>query len=129
FEDEDTVRSHLIELGDKFICFMQEKIPGAILNGNPENRVPGIVNYSFPGIDSLSMVMGLDLKGIAVSNGSACSSGNLEPSQVLQAMQLPKSRQTSAIRFSFGKFNTLSELEKVQSALLDLTKGRLMRKA
>lgn len=126
-QEGNLFRSHLADLTDKFITFMEKHIPGAILNSHRENRAPGIVNYSFPGIDSLSLVMGLDLKGIAISNGSACSSGNLEPSHVLKAMNLPKSRQMSAVRFSFGKFNTEEDLKILQSALLELTKGRLKK--
>lgn len=124
-QEGNPFRDHLADLTGKFIVFMEKHIPAACLNSHPENRVPGIVNYSFPGIDSLSLVMGLDLKGIAISNGSACSSGNLEPSHVLKAINLPKSRQMSAVRFSFGRFNTEDELKILQSALLELTKGRV----
>jgi cysteine desulfurase len=124
-KEGNQLRDHLADLTGRFIAFVEKHLPGGCLNSHPENRVPGIVSYSFPGIESLSLVMGLDLKGIAISNGSACSSGNFEPSHVLKAMNLSGSRQRSAVRFSFGKFNTEAELKVLQSALLELTKGRL----
>lgn len=84
------------------------------LNGHPEAgyRLPHIVNISFPACDTETMLMNLDLEGIAAASGSACSSGSLEPSHVLAAMNLPQIFLRSAIRFSFGLGNTREELEK-----------------
>ncbi|GGD54993.1 cysteine desulfurase family protein [Paenibacillus nasutitermitis] len=82
-----------------------------ILNGHHTQRVPHIVNLSFIGINRETMLMNLDLEGIAASSASACTAGALEKSHVLEAMGLPPQRLSSAVRFSFGLGNTLEELE------------------
>lgn len=82
-----------------------------VINGNPEFYMPHIVNISFPGTDTETMLMNLDMEGIAAASGSACTSGSLEISHVLQAMALPENVLRSAIRFSFGLGNTTQEME------------------
>ncbi|GGG83862.1 cysteine desulfurase family protein [Paenibacillus radicis (ex Gao et al. 2016)] len=82
-----------------------------IVNGDEADGLPHIVNLSFIGIDTETMLMSLDLAGIAASSGSACTSGALERSHVLRAMDLPEERLNSAVRFSFGLGNTVEELE------------------
>ncbi|MFF2094055.1 cysteine desulfurase family protein [Paenibacillus sp. NPDC058174] len=82
-----------------------------IVNGDAQNSLPNIVNLSFIGIDTETMLMSLDLAGIAASSGSACTSGALERSHVLRAMGLPEERLNSAVRFSFGLGNTVEEME------------------
>jgi len=79
------------------------EIPGASLNGDPIRRLPNNVNLSFDGTDSQSLVIGCDLRGVAASSGSACSSGSLEPSHVLVALGLPAERATAAIRLTLGR--------------------------
>lgn len=91
--------------------------PHAQMNGNAEFRLPAVLNLSFPGFESTALLMSLDLQGIAVSNGSACSSGSVEISHVLRAMKLPRERAMSALRFSFGKYTTEAEVEIVLQAL------------
>lgn len=81
------------------------------VNGHPSQRLPHILNISFPECDTETMLMNLDMEGIAVASGSACSSGSLEPSHVLEAMNLPQNFLRSAIRFSFGLGNTSEEME------------------
>ncbi|HEY8529097.1 MAG TPA: cysteine desulfurase family protein [Paenibacillaceae bacterium] len=83
------------------------------VNGHPDKRVPHILNVSFPGVPAQTMVMNLDLEGVAVSAGAACSAGSLRPSHVLAAMGLPEERVRSAVRFSFGLGNTTEEAAKV----------------
>ncbi|WP_282936426.1 cysteine desulfurase family protein [Paenibacillus sp. RC67] len=83
----------------------------AVVNGHPTERVPHILNVSFPGVTTETMLMNLDLEGVAAASGSACTSGSLEVSHVLKAMDLPESLMTSAIRFSFGLGNTLEQIE------------------
>ncbi|WP_276356378.1 cysteine desulfurase family protein [Cohnella caldifontis] len=82
------------------------------INGNEHFRLPHIVNVSFQGISSETMLMNLDLAGVAASGGSACSSGSLQPSHVLSAMKLSPDRVRNAVRFSFGLGNTREEAEK-----------------
>ena len=88
-------------------------MPGAARNGAASPRVGNTTNISFERIESESLLIGLDLEGIAVSSGSACSSGTLEPSHVLKAMGLPHHRTLSSIRFSFGASNTDADVDRV----------------
>ncbi|MGG4032726.1 cysteine desulfurase family protein [Paenibacillus cisolokensis] len=81
------------------------------VNGNPLHRLPHIANISFAGLDTETLLMNLDLAGVAASSGSACTSGSLERSHVLKAMNLPRWRLESAVRFSFGLGNTMEEIE------------------
>ena len=92
-------------------------VTGAQRNGAATPRVPNTSNISFERIESESLLIGLDLEGIAVSSGSACSSGTLEPSHVLKAMGLPHSRTLSSIRFSLGAGNTDAEIDQVIKVL------------
>jgi cysteine desulfurase len=89
------------------------KVPGTAVNGDPGARVPNTTNISFEGVEGESVVIGLDLEGIAVSTGSACSSGTLEPSHVLRAIGLAPSRIESAVRFSLGEGTTGAEIDRV----------------
>ncbi|WP_106768454.1 cysteine desulfurase family protein [Paenibacillus faecalis] len=82
-----------------------------VVNGNPQFFMPQILNISFPEISTETMLMNLDMEGIAAASGSACTSGSLEISHVLQAMKLPENVLRSAIRFSFGLGNTTEEME------------------
>ena len=80
-------------------------------NGDETERLPQNANFSFEYIEGESILMSLDLAGIATSSGSACSSGSLEPSHVLLATGLPIEIAHGSIRFSFGKHNTMEEVE------------------
>ncbi|OBZ19213.1 cysteine desulfurase NifS [Bacillus sp. FJAT-27264] len=86
---------------------------GFVVNGNSEHFLPSILNVSFPGIRTDVMLMNLDMEGIAAASGSACTSGSLEISHVLQAMKLPENLLDTAIRFSTGLGNTTEEIEYV----------------
>lgn len=94
------------------------------INGAKTERLPHIVNISFPECDTETMLMNLDMEGIAVASGSACTSGSLEPSHVLEAMNIPQNLLRSAIRFSFGLGNTNEEMkmtaEKIETILMRL---------
>jgi cysteine desulfurase len=96
-----------------------------VVNGHPHLTLPHILNISFPGIQTETMLMNLDLAGIAAASGSACSSGSLEVSHVLKAMHLADDITSSAIRFSFGSTNTLDEIE--QTAQIVATIVRRVR--
>ncbi|MGH7491172.1 MAG: cysteine desulfurase family protein [bacterium] len=130
-QERDHEAARLFELSQNFALRVRELYPAATLNSHPQQRVPGIVNLSFPGFDSLSMVMSLDLQGIAVSNGSACSAGSVEPSHVLRAMKLGAARENSAIRFSLGRNTTAAEIDTALAALEKIlarkTRGRKLQ--
>jgi cysteine desulfurase len=104
-------------LSEKFWQRLQQIFPNVTMNGNPASRLPAVLNVSCPGFESTALVMSLDLQGIAVSNGSACSSGSVEVSHVLRAMKISRERAVSALRFSFGKYTTEAEVETTLQAL------------
>lgn len=92
-------------------------VPGTAVNGSREPRVPNTTNISFDAVEAESLLIALDLEGVAVSTGSACSSGTLEPSHVLRAMGLPSPRTQNSIRLSLGAGNTEAEVDFVVSKL------------
>jgi cysteine desulfurase len=96
-----------------------------VVNGHSEQYLPHILNISFPGVDTETMLMNLDIAGIAAASGSACTSGSLEISHVLKAMHLPEEVTASAIRFSFGSTNSTDEI--VQTAQIIATIMRRVR--
>jgi cysteine desulfurase len=98
-------------LRDRLEAEILRRVPGTIVNGAPDARVPNTTNISFDRIEAESLLIALDLEGIAVSTGAACSSGTLEPSHVLRAMGLPTHRAQNSIRFSLGAGNTDAEVD------------------
>ena len=103
--------AHVRALRDHFIDRVQKEIPDLRLNGHPTDRLPNNVNFSFEYVEGESILMTLDLKDIAVSSGSACTSGSLDPSHVLLAMGVPVELAHGSIRFTFGRRNTLEETD------------------
>jgi len=110
-------RAHLSALRDRLQQGIISRIPHVKLNGHPTNRLPNTLNMSFLFIEGESLLLNLDLEGIAVSSGSACTSGSLEPSHVLLAMGIPPEIAQSAIRFSLGWANTEEEVDYVLEVL------------
>ncbi len=104
-------------LRDRLETGVLQQVPRTTVNGAGAPRVPNTTNISFAGVEAESLLIALDLEGVAVSTGSACSSGTLEPSHVLKAMHLPQGRTQSAIRFSFGEGNTTDEVDRVLAIL------------
>jgi cysteine desulfurase len=104
-------------LRDRLEAGILRDVPGTHVNGAIESRVPNTTNISFERIEAESLLIALDLEGIAVSTGSACSSGTLEPSHVLKAMGLPPSRAQNSLRFSLGLFSTQEEVDRVVEVL------------
>ena len=98
-------------LRDHFIDRILKEVPFVKLNGPRENRLPANADFSFEFIEGESILFSLDLAGIAVSSGSACSSGSLEPSHVLLALGVEEALAHGSIRFSFGKHNTIEEVD------------------
>ena len=108
----DTHIKNLTRLRDYYIKRLQREIPDKIrINGTMEYRLPGNANVSFEGVDSGELIYKLDEKGICVSAGSACSSGNSSPSHVLSAINVPEKYLNSAIRTTFGDNNTFEEID------------------
>jgi cysteine desulfurase len=96
------------------------RVPDVRLNGHPTERLPGTCNMCFKHVESESIVLGLDLKGIAVSAGSACTSGNVEPSYVLVAMGVPVDWAMGSVRCSLGRATTAEDIEYVIEATVPL---------
>ena len=93
------------------------RIPGSRVNGSRERRLPTTTNISFAGVEADSLLMALDLEGIAASSGSACSSGSLKLSPVLAAMGIPPEVARGSVRFSLGRGNTEEEIARVLELL------------
>jgi cysteine desulfurase len=104
-------------LRDRLEAGILRLVPGAAVNGAVDARVPNTTNISFDRVEAESLLIALDLEGIAVSTGSACSSGTLEPSHVLRAMGLPTHRTQNSLRFSLGMFSTEEEVDRVVDVL------------
>jgi cysteine desulfurase len=107
----------LSALRDRLEAGILATIPGTDRNGAASPRVPNTANISIDRVEAESLLIGLDLAGIAVSSGSACSSGTLEPSHVLKAMGLPHARTLGSIRFSLGASNTDADIDRVLEVL------------
>ena len=120
---EETGR-HCRTLRDRLLSGIQERIRGAELNGHPTDRLPHNVNFSFHGVEGESVLLGLDLAGVAASSGSACTSASLEPSHVLLAMGQPEELARGSLRLTLGPENTEEEVDFVLDTLVDLV-GRL----
>jgi cysteine desulfurase len=101
----------LRELRDSFEKGVSDKIPNVVFNGNKLYRLPHISNISFRQIEGEGLLINLDLQGVAVSTGSACSSGSLEPSPVIRALGRDDELSRGAIRFSFGQDNTPEDVD------------------
>jgi cysteine desulfurase len=113
--EEETRR--IKSLRDRLERGLLETIAQARLNGHPELRLPNTLNLSFPFVESESLLLELDLKGVSVSSGSACTSGTGEPSHVLLAMGIPHEICRGALRFSLGRENTKEEIDYILEIL------------
>ena len=110
-------QSRITELRDKLIAGIEEKINHVRLNGPREQRLPGNISFCLQYIEGESILMKLDLEGIAASSGSACTSGSLDPSHVLLAMGLSHEVAHGSLRLSLGKYNTEEDVDKVLEVL------------
>lgn len=110
----------LTNLRNRLCGGIGEKIECVHLNGHPGKRLPNTLNMSFEFVEGESMILSLDLKGIAVSTGSACTSGSLEPSHVLKAMRVDPAVAQGSIRFSLGKDNTEEDIDYVLEVLPEI---------
>lgn len=110
----------LIHLRDKLWNGIRERIDAVKLNGHPLHRLPNTLNVSFKFVEGESIILNLDMKGIAVSSSSACTSGSLEPSHVLGAMGVEPAVAQGSIRFSLGKDNTEEDIDYVLEVLPEI---------
>ena len=92
---------------------IQRRVPGVVLNGPPLERLPGNLSLSIAGVEGEMLLLNLDYRGIAVSAGSACAAGSLEPSHVLRAMGLPRETAVGSLRLSLGRDNTEEDVDYV----------------
>ena len=104
-------------LRDLMIRLIRERVPGAALNGRETGRLPGNVNFRFPGVDGGALLARLDLEGVAASAGAACTAGVVETSHVLLAMGLSREEASQSIRFTLGRENTAEEIERTVTIL------------
>jgi len=110
-------RVDLFDLTERLASGIAARITGASRNGHAKFRVGNTVNFSFAGCETSGLLLGLDLEGVAVSSGSACAVGSLEPSHVLTAMGLSRELARSAVRFSFGNNSSVEDVETILAAL------------
>jgi cysteine desulfurase len=110
-------QGRLFELTEKLGADITQRVHGVHRNGHARQRIGNTINFSFEGCEEEGLLLGLDLEGVAVSSGSACAVGSLEPSHVLKAMGLPHDLARAAVRFSFGKGSTVEDADYIMKAL------------
>lgn len=109
--DMDKEITHLQTLKERLEKGMLERVPHIKVNGHVDKRLPNTANISFEFVEGESLLLNLDMKGIAASSGSACTSGSLEPSHVLVSMGMTHELSHGSVRFSLGKSNTVEEID------------------
>jgi cysteine desulfurase len=112
--------TRLTALRDRLWDGVQARVEEVRLNGHPTQRLPGTCNMCFRNVESESIVLGLDLKGIGVSAGSACTSGNVEPSYVLVAMGIPLDWAMGSVRSSLGHATSAEDIDYVIESIVPL---------
>lgn len=120
YENFDENNKKLIYLRDRLINKIEENIKYVRLNGHREKRLPGNVNFCFKYIEGESLLLSLDMEGIAASSGSACTSGTLDPSHVLLAIGLPHEIAHGSLRLTLGNYNTEEEVDYVVEKLIEI---------
>lgn len=114
------VSKHCSTLRDALVTGMFEGVEGVRLNGHPTQRLPNNAHFTFSGLDGEALVLGLAARGIAASTGSACSTGSLEPSHVLQAIGLARDIAWGSVRLTLGSGNDQGDVDAVVGALVQL---------
>ena len=120
YRDIESQTAYLTKLTESLYDGIRDRLGNVVLNGHLTKRLPSTLNLSFEFIEGESLLMNLDLEGIAVSSGSACTSGSVEPSHVLTAMGVPLEVAQSSIRFSLGRENTEEDIEYVIGVLEEI---------
>ena len=114
---KDETAADLAPLRDRLEDTIFERVKGSHSNGDRDSRLPNIANISFEGVEGEGLLINLDMQGVAVSTGSACSSGSLEPSPVIRALGRNDELARGAIRFSLGRFNTEQDIDRLLEVL------------
>ena len=116
-QSRESENARVSRLRDKLIAGVIERVPDVQLTGHPTQRLPNSASFAFKGIDGESILLTLDLEGICVSTGSACTTGETEPSFVLKAMGLPREWAIGSVRMTLGHSNTDQDIDHVLSVL------------
>jgi cysteine desulfurase len=116
-ENRESQNARLIRLRDKLIAGVLKAVPDVRLTGHPTERLPNSASLAFKGVDGESILLALDLEGICVSTGSACTTGEAEPSFVLKAMGLPHEWAIGSVRMTLGHSNTEQDIDHVLAVL------------
>ncbi|TMF52479.1 MAG: aminotransferase class V-fold PLP-dependent enzyme, partial [Chloroflexi bacterium] len=112
--------AQLTALRDRLLEGVLDRIPAAEITGHPAKRLPHHASFLFQGVEGESLLLQLDMEGIAASSGSACTSGSLEPSHVILALGYPRERALGSLRLSVGKDNTQADVDLVLRRLPDM---------
>jgi cysteine desulfurase len=120
YSNLDEKNKYVSDLRDYFEKEIKKVIPCVIING--KNRLPGVSNITIPDIENDTLIIALDMRGIAISAGSACTSGSIETSHVLKSIGLSDKESKSTIRISFGKYNTKEEIDYLVSSIKEVVK-------
>lgn len=118
--DMERENARILGLRQRLFSHLQQ-IPGASLNGDPDRRLPGLVNVAFEGVDGETLIMALD--DIAVSSGSACTSASVEPSYVLRALGLPDALAHASLRFTVGRYTTQEDVDYAAGRIAEVVTG------
>lgn len=109
--EREVACAHSVVLRDRIAAGILERVPGSLLNGHATRRLPNNVNVCFPGLEAEPVLLGLDLKGIYASSGSACSTASLEPSHVLTAIGRPADIARGSLRVTVGRATTEDDVD------------------
>ncbi len=119
YRQRDDRYAHLLALRERLLDGILERIPGSHLNGDRNERLPNNVNVSFAGVEGETILLNLDMHGIAASSGSACTTGSTEPSHVLTAIGLSPSLANGSVRLTLGKDNTPAHVDRAIDVLAE----------
>lgn len=124
--DREAEQARVRALRDRLVCGLLE-LEGAVLTGHPSERLANNAHLCFEDVESESLLLALDLRGVAASSGSACTAGSLEPSHVLRAMGVPRELAAGALRLTLGRWTTQAEVdaavELVREAVAELRRA------
>jgi cysteine desulfurase len=118
-EERDERNAHMTMLRDRLAEGILERVPASRLNGHPTQRLPNNVNISFDAVEGETVLLSLDMLGIAASSGSACSTGSTEPSHVLTALGLGPDIARGSLRLTVGRDNTLEQIDRAIEAVVE----------